>query len=77
VTLVRRRGLGLTRYIYMYVHICVYICLYICTAPPRRRRDRASPVGPESNFKIHRRFTNKGDTSTHAQETDPRVALGA
>jgi len=27
--------------------------------------------------RIHRRFMHKGDTSTHAQGTDPRVALGA
>jgi len=26
---------------------------------------------------IHRRFIYKGDASTHAQGTDPRVALGA
>jgi len=26
---------------------------------------------------IHRRFIYKGDTSTHTQGTDPRVALGA
>jgi len=26
---------------------------------------------------IHRRFIYKGDTRTHAQGTDPRVALGA
>jgi len=30
-----------------------------------------------SKLHIHRRFTYKGDTSTHAQGTDPRVALGA
>jgi len=27
--------------------------------------------------RVHSRFIYKGDTSTHAQETDPRVALGA
>ena len=26
---------------------------------------------------LHRRFIHKGDTSTHAQGTDPSVALGA
>jgi len=25
---------------------------------------------------VHRRFVCKGDASTHAQGTDPRVALG-
>ena len=29
------------------------------------------------NLKFHRRFIYKGDTSAHAQGTDPRVALGA
>jgi len=28
-------------------------------------------------YVIQRRFIYKGDTSTHAQGTDPRVALGA
>ena len=27
--------------------------------------------------RFHRRFIYKGDTSTHAHETDPRVAVGA
>jgi len=44
------------------------------------RKDTFGLTSRESGsqiVRVHRRFIYKGDTSTHAQGTDPRVALGS
>jgi len=83
-------GTDLRIYIYGYVFtICyvytyVYVYVYISRLSRRRRRPQPGPGVAALAFWLritgtymHRRFIYKGDTSTHAQGTDPRVALGA
>jgi len=56
------------------IHTSIHISLRSTSTPAARRVLVATtlPSGP-----IHRRFIYEGDTSTHAQGTDTRVALGA
>jgi len=69
--------------------VCVCVCdLLICLRRHSAQRKRAPRLAHPAeagglglthlqDSSIHRRCIYKGDTSTHAQGTDPRVALGA
>jgi len=71
----------------MCMYICVYRAIRICVeyieinVYIELHLSRSGVLLPKSKGGgggyAHRRFIYKWDTSTHAQGTDPRVALGA
>ena len=68
-------------HVYLYIHMYIYI--YICIYTHINIHSSGSVHQATGHSKtlyyrcIHRRFVYRGDTSTRAQGTDPRVALGA
>jgi len=62
---------------YIYKHMCVYrVKLRVKVRALRLTRNSVTRL-MNTTITMHRRFIYKGDTSTHAQGTDPRMALGA
>jgi len=58
------------------VFVCVtFFCCYRYFSSSLRSDFCPRRSSPYSHCPIHRRFIYEGDTSTHAQGTDPRVAL--
>ena len=77
-----RQGIALSLSLYTYIHIHTYV--YTCVLEHRRifGKNNLPPslhtyIYIYAYVCIHRRFIRKGDTSTLAQGTDPRVALRA
>jgi len=63
---------------YIYLFIYLYVCIYTCIYRVNPLRAGRPPADEHANdFILYRRFIYKGDTSTHAQGTDPRVAWRA
>jgi len=74
------------KYVYIHIHTHTHMCVYTPLVNPRCSFTESKKHSPNTGARvnnnlqvtsIHRRCIYKGDTSSHAQGTDPRVALGA